>query len=100
MNILKYGDISQKALLDALREYETTRNVSIPLSPEITKSSKAIYNFFSQYIIFVNEDGSEYTPPVRGCGRRKPDDKVEIIPSTEPAMLFNDVKNGPYFIIQ
>ena len=53
------------------------------------------YELLTPYINFVNEDGSEYMPPVRGQGRRKPADKVEIIPSTEPAMLFNDVKMTP-----
>ena len=61
---------------------------------EKTKIAKQ-YELLTPYINFVNEDGSEYTPPVRGSGRRKPIDKVELIPSTEPAMQFNDVKNDP-----
>ena len=64
------------------------------------RSPETLYNYLSTYINFVNEDGSEYKPPVEGSGRRKPKDKVEIIPSTEPAMQFNDVKNDPYFITQ
>ena len=41
-----------------------------------------------------------YEPPIEGSGRRKPKPKREIIPSTEPAVHFNDVRNDPYFIIQ
>ena len=58
------------------------------------------YELLTPYINFVNEDGSEYKPLVRGQGRRKPEDTVGIIPSTEPAMQFNDVRNDPYFVIQ
>ena len=65
-----------------------------------TKSLARQYELLTPYKNFVYEDGTEYTPPVRGSGRRKPIDKVEIIPSTEPAMQFNDVKNDPYFVIQ
>ena len=67
---------------------------------QLGKRLASQYGLLTQYINFVNEDGSEYMPPVRGQGRRKPADKVEIIPSTEPAMQFNDVKSDPCFVIR
>ena len=98
--ILKSGRISQKALDDALRDYEAETGESLHPTPADKRSNVTLYNFLKQYIMFFREDGTEYEPPVRGSGIRKPVDKVEIIPSTEPAMHFNDVRNDPYFIIQ
>ena len=46
------------------------------------QDKKALYEFIERYISLINEDGTEYKPPVEGSGRRKPEHKVERIPST------------------
>ena len=96
------GYIALPGLMDAIDSYNNAKPADAPvLTIAKTPSLARQYRLLTPYIHFVNdEDGSEYKPPVRGQGRRKPVDKVEIIPSTEPAMQFNDVRNDPYFIIQ
>ena len=82
--------------MSAVNQYEVEKQANIDFPPEASKTVKTFYNYLTQYITFVNEDGEEYEPTIEGRGRPK----KETIPSTEPAMLFNDVKNDPYFIIQ
>ena len=104
--ILKSGSdacyIALPGLMDAIDNYNNAKAadakvITVGKTPSLVRQ----YQLLTPYIHFVNdEDGSEYKPPARGQGRRKPVDKVEIIPSTEPAMQFNDVRNDPYFVIQ
>ena len=90
------GYIRLPALLQAVNQYEDEKHAKIDYPPEVIRKVKTFYNYLTQYITFVNEDGDDYEPAIEGSGRHK----KEIIPSTEPAMQFNDVKNDPYFVIQ
>ena len=95
------GYITMKTLTQAAADYEEDKGDNVfTVTSEMNRSPKLFYEYLSKYINFINDDGSMYEPPIEGSGRRKPKPKKEIIPSIEPAMLFNDVKNDPYFIIQ
>ena len=82
--------------MSAVNQYEAEKHAKIDYPPEAARTVKTFYNYLTQYITFVNEDGEDYEPTIEGRGKPK----KEIIPSTEPAMQFNDVRNDPYFVIQ
>jgi hypothetical protein len=90
------GYVKLHTLMAAINQYEAEKHAKIDYPPEVIKKVKTFYNYLTQYITFVNEDGEDYNPAIEGSGRHK----KEMIPSTEPAMQFNDVKNDPYFVIQ
>ena len=90
------GYIPIQKLMSAISKYESEKRAKIDYPPEAARTVKTFYNYLTQYITFVNEDGEEYEPTIEGSGRPK----KETIPSTEPAMHFNDVRNDPYFITQ
>ena len=87
-----YVSIHSKVRLDQVRLSSPCNNSFLSV---FNLLHKTFYNFLNQYIHFLNEDDTDYKLPVKGQGRRNPVDKVEIIPSIEPAMLFNDVKMTP-----
>ena len=85
-------------MTDALVLYEKYRvengdESTFTVPKERLTRIESFYNFMKQYVDFVNEDQTPYVPTKKGSGRYN-----DIIQSTPPPLLYDDIKNDPYFI--
>ncbi len=88
--------IKRQALDDALAKFndfnEKSELPQLVVPKDVKKTTRAYYDFLTQFIVFANQSG-EYDK-IRITGEGKP------IRMRAPAMQFNDIRNDPYFIVK
>ena len=87
--------IKRQGLIEAIKYYNSLQDAAHKLDEDIEGVNlKDARRGLSIYIDLIDEDGNFLNPKV---GRGAPS-QPDIIQSTPPPLLYDDIKNDPYFI--